>query len=208
MNLAQLMQPLQARGRLLGALALAAVLSGAHASAADRTIHGVAIAPTRAVDGTPLVLNGAGTRRFMYVVDVYVAALYLPHHASSADDAMHMAGPKMLSMVLLRDVPGSELAEKLAAGIRDNVPASEAATLRPALDRLSGLFADHPTVRKGERVTLAEVPGRGTVVRIDGAEAGQAFPEPHFFSAMLAVWLGPKPADSGLKDALLGAGSS
>ncbi|MFS9599030.1 chalcone isomerase family protein [Acinetobacter baumannii] len=33
---------------------------------------------------------------------------------------------------------------------------------------------------------------------------GETIKEPEFFSALLRIWLGDKPADDALKDALLG----
>jgi len=42
------------------------------------------------------------------------------------------------------------------------------------------------------------------VLTIKGKVEGEPFKEPEFFDALVRIWLGPKPADSLLKHALLG----
>ena len=48
------------------------------------------------------------------------------------------------------------------------------------------------------------VPGEGTLFSFDGRAVGEPIEGDDFFAAILAIWLGPKPADAGLRDALLG----
>jgi hypothetical protein len=42
------------------------------------------------------------------------------------------------------------------------------------------------------------------VLTIKGKVEGEPFLEPEFFNALMRIWLGNKPADWQLKDALLG----
>jgi hypothetical protein len=44
----------------------------------------------------------------------------------------------------------------------------------------------------------------GTVIMINGKPSVEPIKEPEFFSALVKIWLGQSPADSMLKDALLG----
>ena len=44
----------------------------------------------------------------------------------------------------------------------------------------------------------------GTVLTVKGKVEGEPFKEEAFFEALMRIWLGPKPADWQLKDALLG----
>ena len=48
------------------------------------------------------------------------------------------------------------------------------------------------------------MPGVGTSVLVNGAAQGDAVKEPEFFTALMRIWLGNTPADTALKDALLG----
>lgn len=56
----------------------------------------------------------------------------------------------------------------------------------------------------GESFTVDYPPGTGTTILINGKPAGEPIKEAEFFSALMKVWLGPKPADGTLKEALLG----
>ena len=57
----------------------------------------------------------------------------------------------------------------------------------------------------GDSVTVDYTPGTGTTVLINGKpEGGAPIKEPEFFNALLKIWLGDRPADHVLKDALLG----
>ena len=48
------------------------------------------------------------------------------------------------------------------------------------------------------------IPDKGLVIYLRGKEQGEPFKEPEFYRALMAIWLGPVPADWKLKDALLG----
>ena len=47
------------------------------------------------------------------------------------------------------------------------------------------------------------MPGTGAVLALSGQTQAEPFREPEF-RALMGIWLGPKPADWKLKDALLG----
>ena len=185
--------------RLLLAAALTVCAQAAHAL----DIHGVQIEPSQQLAGRNLVLNGAGTRYFVFF-KVYVAALYLPSKTGSAKAALDMPGPKEMHLVMLRNVSGKELGDKLTEGIENNVSAQEFSGLIPAMARLGGLFARKRSLKTGETVSLRFVPGQGTTIDIDGAPADAPYAEPDFFNALLKIWLGKDPADARLKGALLG----
>ncbi len=166
-------------------------------------IHGVQVDPTQQLGGKVLVLNGAGTRYFVFF-KVYVAALYLPQKTTHAQAALDMPGPKALRLVMLREVSGKELGDKLTEGIQNNVSPQEFSGLIPSLARLGGLFAEKHELKSGETVTLRFVPGQGTTIDIDGVPSGPPYAAPDFFNALLKIWLGKEPAEARLKQALLG----
>ena len=181
--------------------ALPALLLPRAASALE--LHGVDVPAGAQLGGRALLLNGAGTRYFVFF-KVYVAALYLPQKTASAQAALDMPGPKALRLVMLRDISGKELGDKLTEGIRNNVSPQEFSGLIPGLARLGGLFAQKRELKSGETVMLRFVPGQGTTIDIDGLAAGAPYAEPDFFNALLKIWLGKEPADARLKRALLG----
>lgn len=178
--------------------ALAALLP-AVAWAAE--VEGVAIAEKAEVGGAELVLNGAGVRE-KFFFDIYVGALYLPRRTQDAEAAIAMGGPKRVSMhFLYGELSGEKLADAWSEGFEKNQSRQSMAALRDRLQLFNRMFS---TVHRGDIVVLDYIPGEGTRVSVRGEEQGIVAGE-DFSHALLAVWLGGKPADKGLKKALLGA---
>ena len=59
--------------------------------------------------------------------------------------------------------------------------------------------------KKGDLIQLDFAPDVGTRVVVNGQQRGTAMAGDAFFSALLRVWLGDKPADGALKKSMLGA---
>lgn len=166
-------------------------------------LHDVQVPAQQSEQGHSLALNGAGTRYVLFF-KVYVASLYLPQPTRDASAALAMPGPKLLRLVMLRDVSGRELADKLDTDLHANLTPARAAELAPQLSRLRNLLAARPKMASGETIELLGLPAGGLQVRVDGKPLGEAFDTPGLFDALLRIWLGPRPADGRLKDALLG----
>lgn len=56
----------------------------------------------------------------------------------------------------------------------------------------------------GESFTINWIPDTGTVIRVKGEQQGEAFKEAEFYDTLVRIWLGLRPADFKLKDALSG----
>jgi hypothetical protein len=187
---------------LAGALALATLLTlPAHANVTD--VAGVKLDQRITVAGSPLVLNGAGVR-FKAIFQVYTAGLYLTQKADTTDGVLGAPGPKRMTITMLRDIDSGELGKLFSRGMEDNMERGEFVKLIPGVLRMSEVFSKHKKLLAGETFIIDWVPGTGTVLTIKGQVEGQPFKEPEFFNALMRIWLGPKPADNLLKDALLG----
>ncbi len=66
------------------------------------------------------------------------------------------------------------------------------------------IFSEHRKLKAGDTFTVDWLPGTGTVITVKGQPQGEPFKELAFFDALLGIWLGPRPADWQLRDALLG----
>lgn len=149
---------------------------------------------------TPLTLNGAGLRRRLFVT-IYVGALYLPQPARDADAVFAMPGAKRFSMHFVhKEITADKLVPVWNTGFERNLPAEKFRALRPRIANFNGLF---PTLRKGDRVDIDILPGRGVQVSINGTLRGKVSGD-DFSRALLRIWLGEYPADAALKHALLG----
>ena len=167
------------------------------------TVAGTAYPSAAQVQGSALVLNGAGVR-YKTVFQVYTAGLYLEKKAGSLQEVVAQPGAKRLSITMLRDIDSRELGKLFSRGMEDNMDRATFSKLAPSVLRMGQIFADHKKLLVGDPFSIDWVPGTGTVITVKGQRQGEPFPEPEFFRALLGIWLGPQPADWKLKDALLG----
>ncbi|MGE8591469.1 MAG: chalcone isomerase family protein [Alcaligenes sp.] len=182
-------------------LILAASLAATPAFAADMEVAGQRVPEHMTEGGRALVLNGAGLRT-RFVVKVYVAALYVTTKSQDATALINSTEPRRIRLQLLRDVDSESLDEALQDGLRDNTPPKELATLKPSADRLKSLVADLGIAREGDVVDV-DFDAQGVAVAHNGKHRGRV-DNPDFARALLRVWLGDKPAQTSLKNALLG----
>ena len=88
-------------------------------------------------------------------------------------------------------------------GLEDNVPVAELKRLKPQLGRLQQAMTSIGGVNEGAVIQFDFVPGQGTIVRI-GGDVRDTIEGEELARALLSIWLGPRPVQSDLKDALMG----
>ena len=181
----------------------AALFMGATAMAATTEIYGVKIEDSATVAGTKLQLNGAGTR-FKGPFKVYVADLYTTKKINSLEELVAAPGPKRMTLTMMREIEAGPFGKLLTRGMEDNNPKAEMSKLIPGLMKMSEIFSANKVFLPGETILLDWIPGTGLVIFSRGKVKGEPFKEPEFYKALMAIWLGPVPADFKLKDALLG----
>lgn len=159
--------------------------------------------PTAEVLGTKLQINGQGTRR-RGIFNGYDMALYTTRKVGSVDELLALPGPKKLQFVALRDLPGTELGRLFIKGMGENSP--KELTQKHSLSslRLIEIFSGRPKVAPGETFAMEFIPGKGTLFYILGKPQGEPVGDAEFFTMVLKIWVGPQPADTLLKEALLG----
>lgn len=173
------------------------------AGAQNTELAGVRYPASVQLGGSTLLLNGAGIR-YRFVVRVYTAALYLTGRATTPEQALAATGPRRVQVHMLRDIDANELGRLLTRGMQDNAPRGEFSKFIPGMLALAELFSARKRLRTGENFSIDFVPGTGTRVLVNGKPESDVINEPEFFNALLRIWIGTKPADEGLKDALLG----
>ena len=182
---------------------LAGLLLSFSVLAAPVEIAGVKLDDPIELQNTKLQLNGAGIR-YKAIFKVYVAALYLDKRVSTPEEVYAAAGPKRMSITMLRDIDSNELGKSFTKAFEDNAPKTEMSKLVPGLLKMGQVFSDQKKMLAGESFTIDWVPGAGTVISVKGKQQGEAIKEIEFFNAMMRIWLGTKPADWKLRDELLG----
>lgn len=184
-------------------LCLALLLVSLPLVAGAGEIAGVKLAERARLGGSELILNGAGLRKRAFF-RVYVASLYLAEKRHLPAEVVALAGPKRISITLMRDLPAWRLVAGLREGIRQNASPEEQQALR---GRVQALAANLLTLGQGKQsdvITLDWLPDAGTLVTLNGEVRGSAIPGEDFYRALLNVWLGDQPTSAALKAALLG----
>lgn len=164
---------------------------------------GIKFAPTVQVGGQTLVLNGAGTR-YKVIFKAYTCGLYLPHKADTVEEALAMPGPKRVHLVSLRSIDANELGRMFTRSMQDNASKEDFSKSVPGTIALGNMFAEKKNMEAGESIGVDYIPGVGTQAMVNGKPFGQLIKEPEFFTSLLRIWLGERPADRALKQALLG----
>lgn len=187
-------------------IGLLAVLGWAPAAAVE--ISGMKVpdkvAPRKG--GPELVLNGAGVRHKFMTVPVYVGALYLTARKKAPDEVLADAGPKRISMhVLIEELTAKELIASLNDAIEANHIPAELALIEKRLTDLNRMMGSIGVLKRGGVVHIDFAPGAGTRINVNG-EDKLLIPGDDFFGALLRIWIGKKPVDGRLRDAMLGGG--
>lgn len=174
------------------------ITAGGAAYAGEKA--GVTMPDTMQVAGKTLTLNGLGVREATILnIDVYVAGLYL--EKVSSDPAQILASDQVKRLVLRfkRDVDRGKIVDAWDEGYEKNatVPREKIKTQIAALDSWMRDFKD------GDMLTFTFLPGQGVEVHLGATRAG-LLPGDDFARSTLAIWLGSKPPNKGLKKGLLG----
>src|SRR5262249_52974545 len=118
-----------------------------------------------------LVLNGAGLRKRAFF-QVYVIGLYLPEKKAAAADAIGAPGAKRIAIHTLRDGGAEQFSEAIFDGLKDNHGEAEMKALEGRAKQLAANLATLAEAKKGMRITLDWLPGKGTQAAADGKPLG------------------------------------
>ncbi len=165
-------------------------------------VEGVKLEHKIQLDAHQITLNGAGLRT-KFFIKVYVAGLYLGERMHTSAAIFANAGAKRMSFHMLREVSGKTMLEAINEVIPANHTAEEMKALESRMAEFSKMFATVSVVKKGDVITFDYLPGVGTRITIAGVDKGRIEGE-DFNRALLKVWIGEKPAQTDMKQSLLG----
>jgi hypothetical protein len=166
--------------------------------AAVTTVDGTAFSNTVTVNQTRLDLQGAALLRYMYFIEAYTGALYLPDTADGSRALEDI--PKHLVLEYRVAISAEDFARATEKKIRESVSDAEFQRLLPKITALNRLYRD---VAPRDRYALTYIPESGTVLTYNSTPLGTI--EGHEFArAVFSIWIGPNPIDKGFRDKLLG----
>jgi hypothetical protein len=164
------------------------------------TLAGVKLDDTVTVNGQPLVLNGLGLRKKLFI-KVYVGGLYLSAKQSNAATVLATDGARRMEMHFLFGVSKNQMVDAWEDGLKDNTP-NASAEVKSAFKTLQSWMDAIPS---GNALILTYVPGTGTTVEVNGKAKG-TLPGKATSDAILATWIGSHPGPGeDFKKAVLGA---
>ncbi len=164
-----------------------------------KEIKGIKLPSTITVADQTLTLNGAGIRT-KFVFDIYVGALYLTQKTQSAQDIINSPHPKQVSMYFLYDeISKEKMVNGWNDGFEEVLDESALSLMRPRIETFNNAFG---VTREGDVIHIRYVPDKGTEVIVN-TETRATIPGTDFHQALMKIWLGPSPVDSGLKDGML-----
>lgn len=152
---------------------------------------------------TELALNGQGVR-YRVVFKVYEMALYTAKPVTTTEQLLALPGPKRLSFVALRELPGTDLGLAFLKGLSSNSPKDQVQKHVVSTNRLIEIFSGKPKLMPGDTFAMEFVPGKGTQFFIQDQPQGAPVGDAEFFNMVLRIWVGSSPADHQLRDRLLG----
>ena len=165
-------------------------------------VAGIEIAELASIASQKLQLNGVGVRK-MFGFRVYVAALYLPEPLRSASQILESDLPRRLQITLLRDTSMEDNFDALKGGLLDNNSPAELDAIKREVDYFLAQIQTVHEVPTGTVIQLDYQPGKGTHTRVGNQDLGLV-PGARFNRAVMKIWLGDKPIQLSLKQALLG----
>ncbi len=169
-------------------------------------VAGVKFDDMTRVGNGELRVNGAGLRKKVFF-QVYAMALYLPQKSSDAEAVLTASGGKRIAITLLRDLTAQQFVEALQEGVANNHSEGEMAGLKERLQQLSDLMLAIGEAKNGTRIVIDWLPASGTRLTVNGQTQGKDIAGEDFYRALLKIWLGNKPVQDDLKQALLGKAS-
>jgi len=134
----------------------------------------------------------------IFNVKVYVAGLYVEKKSQNADELIRSEQVKRLDLHFVRDVDRDDVVEAWVKGFKKN--GADMGKLGSRIGQLSSWMTD---MKVKDVLSFVYVPGTGVTVSVKGQVKG-TISGADFGSALFAIWLGPDPADGGLKKGLLG----
>ena len=191
----------------LSAPLLALVLSSLFPTYSQaRTLEGIEFPEHTVADYyyPQLTLNGAATRTYYYVVDMYVGLLYLQNPSSEpADIFADESYKRMVFHTLLSRASGRRIGKALYESLK--LSPEEAAALGAPIEEVIDMFDVEMT--EGDETFIEYVPGEGTRIIVKGELRGEINSK-DLFNAFLGIWIGDEPFSEEFKAGILGTSNN
>ncbi|TNF23722.1 MAG: chalcone isomerase [Bacteroidetes bacterium] len=167
---------------------------------AQTTINGVTLPATMKAGDATVSLNGGGIRKKLFF-KLYVGGLYLSKKSGDANAIINADEAMAVKLQITSSMISSEnMSEAITEGF-ENSTGGNTAPLKSKIDAFVNMFKKSEIV-EGNVFDIIYVPGVGVQSykngKLEGTIEGMDFKK-----ALFGIWLGNKPADEDLKQAML-----
>lgn len=153
-------------------------------------------APFLDFNETRLERQGVGRMRRFFITGCDVALYTQP---GTTYEALFDGAPKALSFYYYVKISGEQFAKAADVTLRENIDDATYQRFAGSIAAMNGLYRD---VESGDRYLLYYLPGKGTVLELNGKEVGRV-PGDDFADVYFRIWLGDKPVDEKMNKAVL-----
>ena len=182
---------------------LLALLPGTSGLAASEQALRFPDAVRLAPGGPRLARRGSGRFRFFFV-PYYDCALYTLPELQDAQEVLTVDAPRRLIIDALRQITAFEFLWGLDQGLADNSTRAELKAVQRDLERVRAIVREAGGLERGMRGALDYLPGIGVRLLLNDRPQGPALGGKALADALFKVWLGERPLDVSLKEALFG----
>ncbi len=143
-------------------------------------------------------LNGAGVRS-KFFIDLYVGSLYLPQPQHQLEQVL--AQPE--AVIRLNITSGLITADKMHDAVSEGFELAtnqDTSAIDEQISAFMALFKDE--IKQGDQFTFVTKKDHGVISYKNGQRQGEVSGEA-FRQALVKIWLGDKPAQTSLKQAML-----
>ncbi len=158
------------------------------------------IPSTMTVGKHKLILNGVGFRK-KFFFKIYAGALYLGKKETDPQKIINAEEPMAVKMVFVYHEVSSKKLQKTWNEGFEKVLGDKISGMQKKITAFNAIFTE--AAKKGDVYDIVYTPEEGIKVYMNGKLKG-TIPGLDFKKALFAIWLGDKPADSGLKKKMLG----
>ena len=148
-------------------------------------------------------LLGGGIFRFLFL-RYYVCGLYAAEGLSDAAVILANDAPRRVQLVAMRRITSFEFFWGLDRGLADNTVEAQAKMLEAPLEAVRATIRSIGVIAPGARVSIDYAPRTGTSILVDERPRGAPVAGKLLNDALMRVWIGERPLDASLKQALLG----
>ena len=166
---------------------------------AQTKINGITFPDTFTAGKYKLILNGGGTREKFWM-DMYVACLYLTEKNKDANSILSANSSMAIRMHIVSGlITSNRMTEAVEEGFKKSTGGKQAG-LKEKIEKFKKAFSDE--IKKGDEFDIVYTEEKISVYKNNSLKS--EIEGLDFKKAVFGIWLGKEPADSGLKDGMLG----